>query len=70
MTNAFARTLRFVVSQAEQQPIASQIQIFEDLAVICGDQDEAEEFRKIARSLKDAEVSLSKVQLTLFSNQQ
>lgn len=68
MSTAFQRTLRFVVVQAEQQPVARQIQLFEDLAIVCGDQDEAEEFRKVARSLKEIEASLGKVQLTLFSN--
>jgi hypothetical protein len=68
MSTAFQRTLRFVVAQAEHQPIQKQVQIFEDLAIVCGDQTEADHFRSIATSLKDIESDLAKVQLTLFSN--
>jgi hypothetical protein len=70
MSNAFQRTLKFVVGQASTQPVGRQVQIFEDLSVICGDESEANEFRALAKSFKEAEAHLQKVQLSLFSNNQ
>lgn len=55
--------MKFVLEEAEHQPLRRRAAIYRGLAAICGDQQEAIHLKAIAADLERAELNLWSLQL-------
>jgi hypothetical protein len=61
----FEFILRFVLEQAELQPLERRPRIYRALATICGDEWEARQLRRLADALENASVRRDEFQMAL-----